>query len=287
MSDFFTNPTIVVPAITWMVAQFLKFGVKAMKGDVSVKYFYKSGNMPSVHTAIVTSLLVTVGLVEGVGSTFFGITLVLAMIVTYDALNVRRAVGEQGGILERLLQMQKDRLIYDGKKINKIKLIEVLGHTPLEVAAGVAVGLITSLLLLHTYWPSQVTDYMWNYSDSEPQITKIILLAMAAISFVGYLYLKRKSIRKLASAKLLASKIAYGLLLPSIFGLVVVWSNEVGFVLFESKIWLIATVTWMIVAAIFVIPGAIKVFINSKDDEVRTLKEEKRNKNKRRKRRKK
>ncbi len=285
MSDFFTNPTIVVPAITWMIAQFLKFGVKAMKGDVSVKYFYKSGNMPSVHTAIVTSLLVTVGFVEGVGSTFFGITLVLAMIVTYDALNVRRAVGEQGGILERLLQMQKDRLIYDGKKINKIKLIEVLGHTPLEVAAGVAVGLITSLLLLHTYWPSQVTDYIWNYSENEPQITKIVLLVIAVVSFMGYLYLKRKSIRKLISAKLLASKIAYGLILPSIFGLVVVWSNEVGFVLFESKIWLIATVTWMIVAAVFAIPGAIKTFINSKDDETKALKEEKRNK--RRKRRKK
>ncbi len=285
MSDFFTNPTIVVPAITWMIAQFLKFGVKAMKGDVSVKYFYKSGNMPSVHTAIVTSLLVTVGFVEGVGSTFFGITLVLAMIVTYDALNVRRAVGEQGGILERLLQMQKDRLIYDGKKINKIKLIEVLGHTPLEVAAGVAVGLITSLLLLHTYWPSQVTDYIWNYSENEPQITKIVLLVITAVSFMGYLYLKRKSIRKLISAKLLASKIAYGLILPSIFGLVVVWSNEVGFVLFESKIWLIATVTWMIVAAVFAIPGAIKTFINSKDDETKALKEETRNK--RRKRRKK
>lgn len=285
MSDFFTNPTIVVPAITWMIAQFLKFGAKAMKGDVSVRYFYKSGNMPSVHTAVVTSLLVTVGFVEGAGSTFFGIALVLTMIVTYDALNVRRAVGEQGGILERLLQMQKDRLIYDGKKINKIKLIEVLGHTPLEVAAGAAVGLVTSLLLLHTYWPTQVTDYVWNYSDNEQQITKIILLVITGISFIGYMYLKKRSLRKLTSAKRLASKIAYGLLIPAIFGLVVVWSNEAGFVLFESKVWLIVTVAWMIIASVVVIPRAITNFINSKEKETRILREEKREK--RRKRRKK
>lgn len=285
MPDLFTNPTIVVPAITWMIAQFLKFGVKAMKGDVSVRYFYKSGNMPSVHTAVVTSLLVTVGFVEGVGSTFFGIALVLTMIVTYDALNVRRAVGEQGGILERLLQMQKDRLIYDGKKINKIKLIEVLGHTPLEVVAGAAVGLISSLLLLHTYWPTQVTDYVWSYSDNEQQITKIILLSFVIISFLGYLYLKKRSFRKLASAKSLASKVAYGLTIPALFGLLVVWSNGAGFVLFESKVWLIATATWMIVASVAVIPGAIANFINSREKETRILKEEKRNK--RRKRRKK
>ena len=95
MKEFFTNPTVVVPAINWMIAQFLKFGFKAMKGDVSFKYFYKSGDMPSVHTALVVSLLVAVAFAEGVGSSYFGIALVFSMIVIYDSQSVRRAVGEQ------------------------------------------------------------------------------------------------------------------------------------------------------------------------------------------------
>lgn len=280
--ELFKNPTLVVPAVAWLIANFLKFGVKAMRGDVSVKYFYKSGDMPSVHTAIVSSLLVTVGFVEGVDSTFFGISLVLAMIVTYDALNVRRAVGEQGGMIERLLLMQKSRVSVDGKKVDRPKLSEVLGHTPMEVAAGAVVGVVVSVLLLHSYWPEGVTNYVWSYSETEQQITKVILLAVLVVSTVGYFFLKRRSIRKLPSAKSLASKVAYGLLIPAIFGLVVVWSNEVGFLLFESKAWLIATVTWMVVVSIVFIPSAINKFAGSKDEESKALKEQKRQKRKKR-----
>jgi len=285
MKEFFSNPTVIVPAITYLIAQFLKFGVKAMKGDVNLRYFVKSGNMPSVHTAIVVALVVAVGFVEGLESSFFGIALVLAMIVIYDALNVRRAVGEQGTLLERLLQLQKNRINRVTPKGEKINLIEVLGHTPLEVAAGATVGLIVSLLLLNGYWSERVVDYFWSYGQTEKIVTKTILAIITVGSVVAYLTLKRRKLRKLPSAKSLASKIAYGLFIPSLFGLFVVWANDMSLAMFESKIWLITTVAWMLATvAVFIVPGA-RNFRHQREDEAKELKHAR--KEKRQKRRKK
>lgn len=285
MKELFSNPTVIVPAIAWLIAQFLKFGVKAMKGDVSLKYFIKSGNMPSVHTAIVVSLLVSVAFVEGLDSTFFGIALVLAMIVVYDALGVRRAVGEQGTILERLMQLQKNRINKVLPKGEKIKLSEVLGHTPLEVAAGAAVGLVVSLLLMNGYWSDQVVSYFWSYGETEKLVTKTVLIIVALLSAVAYLALKRRSLRKLPSSKSLTSKIAYGLFIPSLFGLFVIWANDVDLVGFESKIWLIMTVFWMVGMSVTFIPSSVNNFLHNKESEQSDIKYAK--KQKRQKRRKK
>ncbi len=285
MKEFFSNPTVVVPAIAWLIAQFIKFGVKAMKGDVNLKYFVKSGNMPSVHTSIVVALVVTVAFVEGVSSTFFGTALVLAMIVIYDALGVRRAVGEQGTLLERLLQLQKDRINRVTSRGEKINLIEVLGHTPLEVAAGAAVGLIVSLLLMNQYWSDRVAEYFWNYGETEKVVTKAVLASIALLTVVAYLTLKRRSLRKLTSAKSLASKLAYGLFIPSLFGLFVVWANDVNLAMFESKLWLITVVAWVLIWSIIFIPQSVANFIHEKDNEAAELRRAR--KQKRQKRRKK
>ncbi len=285
MKEFFSNPTVIVPAIAWLIAQFLKFGVKAMKGDVNLKYFVKSGNMPSVHTAIVVALVVSVGFIEGLGSTFFGIALVLAMIVIYDALGVRRAVGEQGTLLERLMQIQKDRINRVTPRGEKINLVEVLGHTPLEVAAGAVVGLVVSLLLMNQYWSERTVDYFWNYGDTEKLVTKIVLGVVAVITIVTYTTLKRRAVRKLPSAKSLASRLIYGLLIPALFGLFVIWANDVNLAMFESKLWLIGAAAWMVVATVTVIPSAVNNFLHQQAIEARELKAAK--KQKRQKRRKK
>lgn len=287
MKEFFTNPIVVVPAIAWMISQFIKFGLQALKGDVSLKNLVKSGNMPSVHSAVVTALVVSVGFVEGVNSSLFGVALVFAMIVIYDALNVRRAVGEQGGILERLLEMQKTGMFTirdDGTK-ERVKVSEVLGHSPLEVAAGAALGLVVATLLLRDYWPTQLSDYIWNYGETELLVAKIVLIIIAVVSVVAYLLLKRKKLRKLPSSRKLSSRIAYGLLMPSIFGLFVIWSNEIDLQIFSSKLWLILIVFWMVVYSSFALPSGIGDFFARKDSEAKELRDAK--KRKRQKRRKK
>jgi acid phosphatase family membrane protein YuiD len=131
------NPYVVTPLATWAVAQVIKFALAAFKGRIDFKKLYASGGMPSVHSAVVSSLAVTAFLVDGAGSHLFGFTAIFAVIVMYDSLGVRRAAGEQAVALNLLIaEAGKNHTI--GRK----PLREVLGHTPTEVAAGAALGVV-------------------------------------------------------------------------------------------------------------------------------------------------
>lgn len=137
------NPYLVVPLVVWATAQFIKFVIAASRGDVSVKYLYGSGGMPSVHSAVVTSLAVTALLVDGARSFEFGITAVFAAIVMYDSFGVRRSTGEQAVAINEILDsLDRQRL-----EVPKHRLREILGHKPLEVTVGAFLGLILGALL--------------------------------------------------------------------------------------------------------------------------------------------
>lgn len=124
------------PLIAWAVAQLAKVAYAFMKGDRSESRptFLSSGNMPSSHSAITVALLVVVGVLEGVNSAVFGGVAVLTSIVIYDALNVRRAVGEQGLALKGLI---KEPIFF-----------HAMGHKPTEVVAGAGIGIIVALVML-------------------------------------------------------------------------------------------------------------------------------------------
>ncbi len=136
------NRFVVVPLVVWLITQFTKFVVAAFKGKVDFKYLYASGGMPSVHAAVVTSLAVTAALVEGVGSPVFGVTVILAAIVMYDAFGVRRAAGEQAVAINALI----DRMKHDDRLPAPTHLREILGHKPLEVFTGALMGLVLGCL---------------------------------------------------------------------------------------------------------------------------------------------
>jgi hypothetical protein len=93
-----------------------------------------TGGMPSSHSAFVVSLATIIFLEERV-STAFVISLVLALIVLRDAFGVRRTVGMEGKQIEKLLKLHK----------LKSKFHYSLGHTPLEVAVGALIGIVTSI----------------------------------------------------------------------------------------------------------------------------------------------
>ncbi|MDO8511521.1 MAG: divergent PAP2 family protein [Nanoarchaeota archaeon] len=93
-----------------------------------------TGGMPSSHSAFVVSLASIIYLEEGL-STAFVISLVLAMIVLRDAFGVRRTVGMEGKQIEKLLKLHK----------LKSKFHYSMGHTPLQVVVGAALGLASSL----------------------------------------------------------------------------------------------------------------------------------------------
>jgi acid phosphatase family membrane protein YuiD len=117
----------------WVIAQGLKYVLVALKHK-SFDHFrqlYLSGNMPSAHSSTTVSLATVVGLADGIHSATFAIAALFAGVVMYDAVMVRRSVGEQGAALQALIYESKSKV--DVPRAAK-------GHTPLEVLAGASLG---------------------------------------------------------------------------------------------------------------------------------------------------
>lgn len=138
------NPYIVVPLVAWFLAQWTKFTIAAFKDDINFRYLYASGGMPSVHSAVVTSLFMVTWLQEGSSSPLFGITAVFAAIVIYDSLGVRRSTGEQAVVLNAVVASLEQQKV--GFSTNVAHVREVLGHKPNEVFWGIVLGTIVALL---------------------------------------------------------------------------------------------------------------------------------------------
>ncbi len=142
MKALLTNKWLWIPLATWLVVQFYKLIVEVLtaKGrKINWKRILGSGGMPSSHTACITSLATSIGMTEGFGSPLFALASVFAFIVMYDAAGVRRAAGKQARILNQMME--------EDKNINyQEKLVELLGHTPVEVFVGALVGIGIGLL---------------------------------------------------------------------------------------------------------------------------------------------
>jgi len=109
----------------------------------NLRRFVETGGMPSSHAAAVSALTTAVGLTQGFGSVLFGVTLYFSGVIMYDAAGLRRAAGKQAVILNRLIE---EHFVHP--EADTQRLMELLGHTPLEVAVGATLG-VTSALLWH------------------------------------------------------------------------------------------------------------------------------------------
>ena len=106
--------------------------------------FLDTGSMPSSHTASVVSLTTAVAIKEGLHSTFFVISLVLAVVVMYDATGVRLAAGKQAAVLNKIVDNIKKK---EGHVLLEENLKELLGHTPMEVLGGAVLGVAIAFLM--------------------------------------------------------------------------------------------------------------------------------------------
>ncbi len=144
--DLVTNYVLVCAACSWFVAQMIKVltGIFKAKDFSVIELFFGTGGMPSSHTASVCALACAVAIKEGLGSISFAMCVVLALIVMRDATGMRRQVGEQAKALNIILQE-----IVEAKdpEITQKALNELAGHTPVQVAAGAAVGVVIPFLI--------------------------------------------------------------------------------------------------------------------------------------------
>ena len=106
----------------------------------NLRRFVESGGMPSSHAASVAALSTTVGLEGGFRSLLFGVTLYFSLVVMYDAAGLRRAAGRQAMLLNRLIDEH-----FKHPEEGAQKLMELLGHTPLEVLVGALFGVASAL----------------------------------------------------------------------------------------------------------------------------------------------
>lgn len=134
---------IVIPFFVWFFIQLFKLITEIVKTKkFNFKKIMQAGGMPSSHTAVVVSLTTMVGKSEGITSPIFGVSLIFAFIVMYDAAGVRRAAGKQAKILNKIVNTPG----LTGVEVSE-KLVEVLGHTPIQVFVGALIGVIVGLLV--------------------------------------------------------------------------------------------------------------------------------------------
>jgi len=132
---------ILAPLFGWLAAHIVKFVVTFVSSGGRVKklnIFFKAGGMPSSHSSVMIATLTVIGVRQGVGSAVFGLAVALTAIVMYDAINVRRSVGEQGDALRKVAAHANV----------DTRFFTAYGHTLAEVLGGVVVGLLTGWTLL-------------------------------------------------------------------------------------------------------------------------------------------
>ena len=145
--DLFTNYSLIIPAVTWVVAQLLKMIIALVRGNgLDLSYMVSSGGMPSAHSAVVSALATSIAMIEGLDSPVFGISVILALIVMYDSAGVRQSVGQQSVVVNRIV---KELKLHQPLIKLEADLRELVGHTPFQVIAGSALGIgITRVWLL-------------------------------------------------------------------------------------------------------------------------------------------
>lgn len=148
--ELVTNPFLLTSLSGWGVAQILKVIINAVvykKWDFA--RLFGDGGMPSGHSATVSSLATICALVYGTGSFQFGVTMILAIIVCHDAMGVRMETGKQSMVLNEIL---KSMDVVFSHEVAEVKLKEMVGHTPFQVAAGILLGVTDAVVMYYIFF---------------------------------------------------------------------------------------------------------------------------------------
>ena len=139
--DIIHNQVLLVALIACLIAQAMKLVVEfAKQHKVNLRVLVETGGMPSAHSALVAALATGVGQTSGWASPEFAIAVLFAVIVMYDAAGVRQSAGKQARILNQII----DEFFQEDQQFNEARLKELLGHTPVQVIAGLVLGVAIS-----------------------------------------------------------------------------------------------------------------------------------------------
>lgn len=145
LTELLSNPWLLCPVTSWLVAQVLKVIINAIiHKKLDWERLVGDGGMPSGHSATVSSLAMFALLKSGPGSFEFAVCAILAIIVCHDAMGVRQEAGKQAVVINDIVE-QFERLLK--QDIVDIDLKELVGHTPLQVLAGITLGVCNAFVM--------------------------------------------------------------------------------------------------------------------------------------------
>ena len=151
LHELITNRFLITGVSSWFVAQLAKTIIHAIiNKKLVLERMVGDGGMPSGHSATVTSLAVISGLSFGFDSFQFAVTALLAVIVCHDAMGVRLETGKQAQIINEMVEAFE---IWTKKELPEIKLKEFVGHTPIQVIAGILLGILNGCVMHFWVFP--------------------------------------------------------------------------------------------------------------------------------------
>lgn len=143
--DIIYNPILITSLIASLLAQILKLPLEYLRTKKwNWSLLFDTGGMPSSHSALVTAAAAGIGHYVGFDSPLFALAFAVAMVVIYDATNIRR----QAGFHAQQINLIIEKLLSGNTKPSEEfeKLREVLGHSPAEALGGIILGIILSLI---------------------------------------------------------------------------------------------------------------------------------------------
>lgn len=145
MNEFtkvFNNKYLIIPIVLWFLIQTFKVITELIKTKkLNFKRIMGAGGMPSSHSAVVTSIATLIGKDAGFDSMLFALSVILACVVMYDAAGIRRAAGKQAVLLNKIVNTPG----LSNLEVQE-KLVEVLGHSPVQVFVGAIIGIIAGAI---------------------------------------------------------------------------------------------------------------------------------------------
>lgn len=135
------NPVFLAALASWILSQFLKTLITLLTNTVTSfrglieLLFWKTGGMPSSHSALVSAISTVIGFKNGIDSDLFIFSCCFALIVIRDAVGVRRSSGQQARALNELGERVSAKMRYQFKPVKEIQ-----GHRPMEVLVGILLG---------------------------------------------------------------------------------------------------------------------------------------------------
>lgn len=150
---------VVIPLLVWMLGQWLKVVIDISQGQkFSLSSLWTSGWFPSTHGTLTSSVLTMLVLRDGIDTPLFMVAGIFALLIRYDAMNLRYESGKHAQYINSLRseiwyilraddeEIDRD-IMQNDLRITRLSLKERIGHTPLEVFAWIVFGIGVTVLV--------------------------------------------------------------------------------------------------------------------------------------------